>query len=632
MTSIELDWKLSDPALGKLASKQTLTRPKQAASAPGHAYQTIQTQKRTGHLDVTASLPKTGFLSSSAASSTLLLDLVEDASVDPAKIKMFHHSSEQAVGKVLCGSGYFLIQTEMKGVAEVKYESDTRQVLAAPLQPANTNIIVKDLCLSAEQPAQAALNIMGVVKVELDVLDKIQLGNSAIGSVKLYAANNQLLPDSVLEYVTLSVNAASEIISMGEARGSLSPTVKGEKLGQTSVTATVQYHGIKVPSAPVLIQVFPPLRIEPRNITLIIEAAFQVVTSGGPSDALIQYFLTDEAVGTVSNDGLVTGSTLGSCTLVGRAVGRSANGQLVEYTRDLVQVHVRPLAGLRLTAPTQKIVVGGAVPIYLIGQDKAMDGYSFGSALPSLEITWTLEGTVDKGSLQGSWDSNGFALSPTNAGVAVFKGLSAGKAVVKVIAMIRQSLPGSQYQIVGDQELTARIDLVVLEQLHSRHPSSSRCSNLVLVSPGATLQLKTNFDGKTAFKGVDVDKGMSVSACGVVTGGTVPSSLVAVAALKHDAGTVMQTEWLVETRAVHYLLISSTQSTWSKEDGEGTNELPGGGKLHTEVSCHDALGRKFDACAVDLHSRPSRSDRMKSVPTSKTPFAGGAGVLALSTY
>ena len=41
--SIELDWKLSDPALGKLASKQTLTRPKQAASAPGHAYQTIQT-------------------------------------------------------------------------------------------------------------------------------------------------------------------------------------------------------------------------------------------------------------------------------------------------------------------------------------------------------------------------------------------------------------------------------------------------------------------------------------------------------------------------------------------------------------------------------------------------------------
>ena len=110
-----IDWKLSDPALGKLASKQTLTRPKQAASAPGHAYQTIQTQKRTGHLDVTASLPKTGFLSSSAASSTLLLDLVEDASVDPAKIKMFHHSSEQAVGKVLRGSGYFLIQTEMKG-------------------------------------------------------------------------------------------------------------------------------------------------------------------------------------------------------------------------------------------------------------------------------------------------------------------------------------------------------------------------------------------------------------------------------------------------------------------------------------------------------------------------------------
>ena len=63
----------------------------------------------------------------------------------------------------------------------------------------------------------------------------------------------------------------------------------------------------------------------------------------------------------------------------------------------------------------------GLFSLLYLGQDENMDGYSFGSALPSLEITWTLEGTVDKGSLQGSWDSTGFALSPTNAGVAVFK-------------------------------------------------------------------------------------------------------------------------------------------------------------------------------------------------------------------
>ena len=41
---------------------------------------------------------------------------------------------------------------------------------------------------------------------------------------------------------------------------------------------------------------------------------------------------------------------------------------IVEYSRDEVQVHVVALSGLRLQAPTKKIVVGGALPIYLLGQ------------------------------------------------------------------------------------------------------------------------------------------------------------------------------------------------------------------------------------------------------------------------
>jgi hypothetical protein len=46
-----------------------------------------------------------------------------------------------------------------------------------------------------------------------------------------------------------------------------------------------------VKSVPAPVQVFPPLRIEPRNITLLIGAAFQVLTSGGPADATVEFFL-----------------------------------------------------------------------------------------------------------------------------------------------------------------------------------------------------------------------------------------------------------------------------------------------------------------------------------------------------
>ena len=56
-----------------------------------------------------------------------------------------------------------------------------------------------------------------------------------------------------------------------------------------------------------------------------------MVTTGGPSDALIQFLLSDDRIGTVNSDGLVTGAALGTCTLVGRAVGRAKNGQ-VQFT------------------------------------------------------------------------------------------------------------------------------------------------------------------------------------------------------------------------------------------------------------------------------------------------------------
>jgi hypothetical protein len=39
------------------------------------------------------------------------------------------------------------------------------------------------------------------------------------------------------------------------------------------------------------VQVFPPLRIEPRNITLLIGAAFQVLTTGGPGDVSVEFSL-----------------------------------------------------------------------------------------------------------------------------------------------------------------------------------------------------------------------------------------------------------------------------------------------------------------------------------------------------
>ena len=58
--------------------------------------------------------------------------------------------------------------------------------------------------------------------------------------------------------------------------------VQGDVLGETTVTATAKFGDRSTSSQPMPIQVFPPLQLEPRNITLIIGAKFQVRVVGGP--------------------------------------------------------------------------------------------------------------------------------------------------------------------------------------------------------------------------------------------------------------------------------------------------------------------------------------------------------------
>ena len=46
------------------------------------------------------------------------------------------------------------------------------------------------------------VGVAGVVTVELEVRDKIELGSEAVATVRLYS-NEGLLPESALKYVTL---------------------------------------------------------------------------------------------------------------------------------------------------------------------------------------------------------------------------------------------------------------------------------------------------------------------------------------------------------------------------------------------------------------------------------------------
>ena len=102
----------------------------------------------------------------------------------------------------------------------------------------------------------------------------------------------------------------------------ISPFQLGLELGETTVTATAKYGGHQAASNPAPIQVFPPLELDPRNITLIIGAKFQVRTMGGPQpDSTVEYVLHNGKIAKTNTVGLIDALTLGSTKLTARAVG-----------------------------------------------------------------------------------------------------------------------------------------------------------------------------------------------------------------------------------------------------------------------------------------------------------------------
>ncbi len=58
-------------------------------------------------------------------------------------------------------------------------------------------------------------------------------------------------------------------------------------------------------------------------------------------------FFSKEELASVSSDGLVSGLLLGSCQLTARALGKTPAGEVIEYSRDTVDVHVVYLTSIR---------------------------------------------------------------------------------------------------------------------------------------------------------------------------------------------------------------------------------------------------------------------------------------------
>ena len=140
-------------------------------------------------------------------SDDAVLQLVGAPKLVPDALTLFNHPSNKATLEILGGSGYFHVTSSEASLAEVEYEmSKPREVVAIPALDGDLVVQAFDLCVDGSPPATTNVHIAGLHSIELNVLDKVELGRVIVASVVVLDTRGIPLPASLHGVMGLKVS------------------------------------------------------------------------------------------------------------------------------------------------------------------------------------------------------------------------------------------------------------------------------------------------------------------------------------------------------------------------------------------------------------------------------------------
>lgn len=298
------------------------------------------------------------------------------------------------------GSGHFKIHTSSQEVAKVTYKGG-RQIDLTPLAPGDLVVSIKDLCVKS-RPAVATVRVRNIHHMELITNNFIEIGQTIGGIVKLYDSEGNSLPiqsgvvniKPVIE--SNSVLTIKSKTSKSEEIYEMEFSIKGSSLGKTNLYFVADTFSVKEIRTPtVSIQVYTPLQLSPKNLTLAVGSSFQLTVSGGPYlEYVFEFTSDDEEISKVSNIGIAKGLKIGTVMVTGTAVGiDTISGMRVVYSKDTISIRVIKLNNVKIEVPLLKFKVGEVMPAWVRGVPDALSPIIIGTIQPSLIFHWSTSST-----------------------------------------------------------------------------------------------------------------------------------------------------------------------------------------------------------------------------------------------
>ncbi|XP_043934036.1 nuclear pore membrane glycoprotein 210 isoform X1 [Protopterus annectens] len=628
-SSLSITWdssRISSVSIEREMPLQLILKDDESGQKKQHGLQTLLVHKESGSTIITVTASKyqqdhlraaqvlTQYDYFDPVSTTIELLLVEDVKVSPDSITIYNHPDVWAELVLKEGSGYFFINTSDLGIVRASFLEAQSIVQVYPLYPGVSTVMIHDLCLAFSAPGKAEVYVSDVQEVYVQVVDKVEIKKSVKAYVRVLDSAKKSFLTKYFPVMNLKLKAASQIVVLEQSDDADGYTatflVHGLAIGQTSLTAVVKDKaGKPITSAPQPIEVFPPFRLIPRKVTLIIGAMMQITSEGGPQpQSNIIFTISDENVASVNSAGQVKGLAVGNGTIKGvvQAVDIET-GKLVVISQDIVEVEVLRLKGIRIRAPITRMKTGTEMPVYVMGMASNQTPFSFGNAVPGFVFYWSVT-KRDILDIRTRHSEASVKLSAENNFAMNVNAKTKGRTGLKVV--MKATSPATKPFEDGASELSDEVQIQVFEKLQLLNPNVK--SEQILMSPRSFIKLQTNREGLAAvtYEVLDCsDKAVvvKVDENGLLTSGS-RTGLSTVKVNSQEPFGINQTVVVtVKVAHVAYLRMVTTPVlyTWNKE---ALTAIPLGMTLTFVVEFHESSGGTFHAHNSVLQFGTNRDD------------------------
>uniref|UniRef100_A0A8C4Y7J6 Nucleoporin 210 like n=1 Tax=Gopherus evgoodei TaxID=1825980 RepID=A0A8C4Y7J6_9SAUR len=621
-TSLVLEWKSANESLAHFTdskSMQMVAKDDGSGQTRLHGHQLLEVHRIKGTVLIGVSFVKYSERGSPRevsilpTSTAVELLLVEDVTVVPDNATIYNHPAVKEIFALVEGSGYFSVNSSKEEMVNTTYLEAESAIEIIPLHPGSLTLEVYDLCLAFLGPATVYIHVSDMHELEVDLIDKIEIGKSVLVSVRVLGFHRHPFRSKYFKYMKLKLQAASAIVTLVlmEEVGEYSEVyvLRAVAIGQTTLVATAwDKMGRKIMSA--------SRKVEVRMLTIsFCLNILQVMSEGGPQpQSIIHFSISNQTVAVVSRLGQVMAKAVGTAIIQGTIqVVSEDTGKVI----DQVELEVVQLRAVRIHAPATRLITATKMPVYVMGLTSTLTPFSFGNANPGLIFHWSAS-KRDVLDLLPRHSEISLQVVPENNFAIVVHTKAAGRTSIKVTV---QCLNVSACQFEGNlAELSDEVQILVFDKLLLFSPECP--AEQILMSTNSQLKLYTNRDGAALVSSqilqcfpnssVIEEHGQGLLRAGAVTG----TAVLEVTSLEHFG--VNQTVITgVRVAPVSYLRISTSPQLYTVR-GTSLMAFPLGMALTLTVQFYDNIGEKFHAQNTQLYLALNRyNDLLLIRPGSK---------------